>query len=132
MCRSLSVLLCALAAVLVQATPAPFPRTDRPWYTGWDRPADPRRDCRFDRKGGRLTITVPGKGHEIDLAKGRLQAPHLLRSVEGDFAVQVRVGGNFRPTGRSGYHRAGLLVTDGTIFIKFEKAVAPKGFLEEG
>jgi regulation of enolase protein 1 (concanavalin A-like superfamily) len=94
-------LLCALAGGLAAAAaggllaaPAPFPRPTRergPWFDGWDRPIDPRGDCQFNRKGDRLTITVPGKGHEFDVENGRLTAPRLLREVEGDFIVQVRL-----------------------------------------
>jgi regulation of enolase protein 1 (concanavalin A-like superfamily) len=81
--------------------------------TGWDRPVDPVGDCRFDRRGDRLTVTVPGKGRELDVAGRRLNAPRLLRDVRGDFMVQVRVEGRLRtadmPVGRE-WGQAGLLL----------------------
>jgi hypothetical protein len=96
-----------VAGVLVGA-PAPFPRPGPPgpWFDGWERPLG---DGHFERRGDRLTITVPGKSHELDVVEGRLNAPRLLRDVEGDFAVQVRVGGNFR----DGQGAAGLILLGG-------------------
>ena len=56
-----ALLLCAFAALVATATPAPEPK---PWVTGWEK-VDPKRDSRFERRGDELTITVPGKGHEF-------------------------------------------------------------------
>jgi regulation of enolase protein 1 (concanavalin A-like superfamily) len=100
MYRVVALLLCCtlLAVAAVVAAPAPFPRPGRarPWFDGWDKPVDPVGDCKFDRTGDSLTITIPGKGHELDILQGRLKAPRLLRDIEGDFIVQVRVRGNYR------------------------------------
>jgi regulation of enolase protein 1 (concanavalin A-like superfamily) len=120
--RPAALLLCALVAGLAAtlaggllAAPAPFPRPGRgPWYDGWDRPVDPVGDCQFARKGGTLTITVPGKGHELDIFKGRLNAPRLLREVEGDFVVQVRVRGDYRPADLA---KPGMLRQAGLVLI---------------
>jgi regulation of enolase protein 1 (concanavalin A-like superfamily) len=79
---------------------------------------DPDGDCRFDRDGDKFTITVPGKGHEL---RDRLNAPRLLRDVGGDFVVQVRVGGAFRPAAADTFQRAGILLTDGTDFLRVER-----------
>ena len=96
-CSSVS-LLCALLAVasVLTAAPAPFPRTTKPWFDGWDKPVDPEGDCKFDRKGDKLTITVPGGGIP------RLDAPRLQRKLRGDFMVQVRVNGNIGTKGGAG------------------------------
>jgi regulation of enolase protein 1 (concanavalin A-like superfamily) len=112
-------LLCTLvAAGNLLAAPTPFPKILRspiPWVTGWDKPVDPVGGCRFDRKGDRLTITVPGKEHFLVVEKGQLDAPRLLRDVSGDFVVQVRVA--LRSPARKGYCAASILLTDGaTIF----------------
>jgi hypothetical protein len=75
---------------------------------------DLKGDCRFDRSGDRLTITVPGRGHGLQNEKGKLNAPHLLREIKEDCVVQVRVAGNFRQAKpATGLRRAGLLLTDG-------------------
>src|SRR5262249_46261637 len=100
------------------AAPAPKPSI---WTAGWDRPVDLCRDCRFDHDGDKLTITVPGKNHGLDVAENRLNAPHLLREVRGDFVVQVRVRGTFTPTGDEGYHRAGLLLMFGKSVVRVQR-----------
>jgi hypothetical protein len=41
-----------------------------------------------------------------------------LRGIEGDFVVEVRVGGVFRPD--AGLQRAGLLLTDGKSRVRLE------------
>ncbi len=114
------LLSCALAGA-VMAAPAPFPRQSQAWLAGWDRPADPLGGCRFERDGDRLTVTIPGPGHAWDSQHLRLNAPHLLRDVQGDFVAQVRVGGAFGPTSADGYQQAGLLLTDGVRFLRLTR-----------
>src|SRR4051794_30997939 len=94
--RRNTLLLCVLVAAAVMAAPTPAPRPSGSWNTGWDKPNDPSGGCRFDRDGDKMTITVKGKGHGLDQEKGKLNVPHLLRDAAGDFAVQVRVAGDFR------------------------------------
>ncbi|MFO0845376.1 MAG: hypothetical protein U0797_23835 [Gemmataceae bacterium] len=109
MCRT-AVLLCCCSLLAVTAAPPPPVM----WVTGWDRPVNPHGYCRFDRAGSKLTITVPGDGHELDVRNDRLNAPRLLKDVEGDFAAQVRVTGDFTRAGLTGswaFRRTGLLVT---------------------
>jgi hypothetical protein len=96
--------------------------------TGWDKPVDPRGDCKFKRDGDRLTITVPGGGHELDAGAGRLNAPRLLRDVEGNFVAVVRVGGGSRSDDRQG---AGMLLTDGTGYVRLERVAAPSAWDKE-
>ena len=127
------LLLCALVAAGVvaaagglMAAPAPFPtRTGRasgPWITGWDRVVDPVGDCKFDRRGDRLTMTVPGQPQEVDVTRGRLNGPYLLRDVEGDFVVQVRVGGDFL----KGQGTAGLLLLAGNNGVTLALGARPR------
>jgi regulation of enolase protein 1 (concanavalin A-like superfamily) len=78
-------------------------------------------DCRFDRDSDKLIITVPGKDHGLDVQQNRLNAPHLLREVKGDFVIQMRVGGVFAPVGEEGYHRAGFLFTSGKEFLTVQR-----------
>ena len=114
--RPAALLLCALAGGLA-AAPAPISRPSKetgPWFDGWDRPVDPLGDCKFARKGDRLTITVPGKGHQLDIVQGGLNAPRLLREVEGDFLVQVRVRGDYRP---ADLDKPGMLRQAGLVLL---------------
>jgi regulation of enolase protein 1 (concanavalin A-like superfamily) len=59
--------------------------------------------------------------------------PRVLRDVEGDFAVQVRVGGEFRQAEMAGQNvarRAGLLLTDGKSVVRLLRAAyrgCPRG-----
>src|SRR5262245_24989465 len=106
---------CALAvAGALPAAPAPFPEPSVVWTVGWEKPVNPLGDWRFDRRGDTMTVTVPGK-------EDRINSPHLLREVEGDFVVHVRVGGTFRPTGRSGVHRAGIILIAPGTRVRFER-----------
>jgi regulation of enolase protein 1 (concanavalin A-like superfamily) len=125
------LLVVLVAGVVVTAAPAPQSKPAQPsrvWLAGWDQPIDPLGDCRFERKGERLTITVPDKGHYLDPRARRLHAPRLLRDVQGDFVAQVRVGGVCRLTTPPGlmdaFQRAGLLLTDGTTFVSFQRNAA--------
>jgi regulation of enolase protein 1 (concanavalin A-like superfamily) len=95
--RFAALLLCSASLV---AAPAPFPRPPRasgPWIDGWDRLVGAGR---FDRAGDRRTVTVSG-------GRGA-----LLRDVEGDFTMQVRVGALARPSSDKDSCRAGLLLVD--------------------
>jgi hypothetical protein len=50
-----------------------------------------------------------------------------LRNVEGDFTIQVRIGGEFCPAGQSGQCRAGLFLTDGHGFaLKLVRVAVPQ------
>jgi regulation of enolase protein 1 (concanavalin A-like superfamily) len=100
---------------------APVPPS-RVWSTGWDRPLCPE-GCRLDRDGEKLTLTIPGEGYGLDVENGRLNAPRLLRDVEGDFVVVVRIGAFEAPTGQgeNAYRRAGLILTDGERVTTFQR-----------
>src|SRR5690242_1881382 len=90
MSRPSALLLVALAAVAASGAPAPLPKPPLDWVRGWDRPVCFGR-CRFEGKGGRLTMTLPRTA-------GDQTAAYLLRDVEGDFVAQLRVSGTFRPS----------------------------------
>jgi regulation of enolase protein 1 (concanavalin A-like superfamily) len=115
--------IAALVVLSITVAAAPVPE---PWLAGWDEPVDPLGDCRFERDRDKLTITVPGgKHHALDVENG--PAPRLLRDVEGDFVVQVRVGGAFSKTFKEAdendkvYQGAGIIITDGKKAIKIER-----------
>ena len=109
-----------LAVASLAAAPAP---KSSPWITGWEQPKNPTGRARIQREGESLTIMVPGKGHEFDVRQNRLNAPHLLREVEGDFVCQVRVRVTSNPTAKEGYHRAGLMFHDGEYAVKVQVGV---------
>ncbi len=100
---------------------------DTPWRGGWREPVNPQGLCRFHYYRDKLTITLPGKDFGLDVHRGRLNAPRLLRTVRGDFLLQVRVAGTFRLASdmdnpQKGYRAAGILLTDGKDFIRVQRA----------
>jgi regulation of enolase protein 1 (concanavalin A-like superfamily) len=83
----------------------------------WGEPLDPDGDCTLTPQGDSLSISVPPTPHDILADKaGKSNAPRVLREVEGDFRVQVKVCGSLQPRakgsipGRLPFQAAGLLV----------------------
>ena len=58
---------------------------------------DPDGDCKVEVINGKLTVTVPGKHHDLWVGEGKVNAPRVLENVEGDFGVQVLVAGVVHP-----------------------------------
>jgi regulation of enolase protein 1 (concanavalin A-like superfamily) len=85
-----------MLACVVLAAPAPKESGFQP--PGWERPFDPDRDCKFIQKKDALRIELPAKDHDLDPLRGRLNAPRLLRTVEGDFTLVVRIKADFHAT----------------------------------
>jgi regulation of enolase protein 1 (concanavalin A-like superfamily) len=122
--------LCFAAAALADDTdPEP-----NPFASGWDRPVDPDKDCKFVRVRGGLTLTVPGKDHDLAAERKLMNSPRLLRDVEGDFVAEVRVGGGFVPSDNSTTNErvpfvgAGLLLmADEKTYVRLERAALRLG-----
>jgi hypothetical protein len=115
--RLIVALLLGGVVSMALAAPAPFYRSTKEgglWFAGWDRPVDPIGGCRFERRGGKMTIHVPGEGRELDYSNGQFDAPHLRRVVRGDFVLSVRLNAArlFSVKG-AGRRQAGLVVTAG-------------------
>jgi squalene-hopene/tetraprenyl-beta-curcumene cyclase len=97
---------------------------------GWGEIIDPDGDCKLSARKDQLTITVPGKLHDLtSIQPAKLNAPRVLRDVEGDFVAEVRVEGKLVPGGectRPGgfpYNGAGLLLwKDSGDYIRLERA----------
>ena len=109
MCRSILALALFLATCTVLAAPAP--------KTGWDRPIDPNRDCKFDIKDDTVIIELPGTDHDLAPERGRFNAPRLLRDVKGDFMMQVRISGSFRLSAKSTVEKQDPSVAAGLVLI---------------
>jgi hypothetical protein len=96
---------------------------------GWGTALDPDGDCRFTMAQDKLTITVPGTDHALCIEQNRMNAPRVLRNVEGDFIAQVKVTARFPawvksvvPT-RGPFHGAGLLLwKDAKTYVRLERA----------
>jgi regulation of enolase protein 1 (concanavalin A-like superfamily) len=104
-----------VALVLIStALAAPAPQ---PFKAGWHNPVDPNKDCKFIREKGSLTIEVPGTDHDFYPLRERLNAPRLLRDIEGDFEMQVRVQIDCRPSLTSTVKDQPSLVAAGFLLI---------------
>jgi regulation of enolase protein 1 (concanavalin A-like superfamily) len=97
---------------------------------GWGVVVDPDGDCRIDGNQSALSITVPGTLHDLNADIGLYNAPRVLREVVGDFDIQVKVMGDFRPGASSNrarglpFNGAGIVVfADGDKFIRLERGV---------
>jgi regulation of enolase protein 1 (concanavalin A-like superfamily) len=135
---SAALLMCVVAiAVAQQPESAPKLEADvaerkfaKQKIDGWGTALDLAGDCKFEAKDGALVMTVPGgKAHDLSTELLSSTAPRVLRPLSGDFSIQVKVEGEFRPgsdssqPGRSGYRGAGLVVfADAKNYVRLERA----------
>ncbi len=97
---------------------------------GWGEAIDPDSDCQIRAVGGgALSIFVPGTKHDLSAETGEMNAPRVLRKIDGDFIVQAKVSGNVQHTGNRtskrtlAYHGAGLILwKDDQTFVRLERA----------
>jgi regulation of enolase protein 1 (concanavalin A-like superfamily) len=101
---------------------------------GWGMAIDPGMDCQIRAEGAKLSIEVPGTLHDLTPRSGKLNAPRVLRPVEGDFQVTVKVAGDFKASGKSTnprsvpYNGAGILLwSDADNFIRLERGAMTRG-----
>lgn len=96
---------------------------------GWGKVIDPRGDCAVAERDGSLSMTVAGR-HDLSIELPQpMDAPRVLRDIEGDFIAIVNVGGAFQPTApstvptRRPYVGAGLLFWLGeNDYVRLERA----------
>jgi regulation of enolase protein 1 (concanavalin A-like superfamily) len=118
----LVLVLCGVVGLCAAAT------EDRTHVQSWGRFVDPDNDCAFRLEKGTLTITVPAKAHDLGIERDQMNAPRVLRDVEGDFIAHVKVSGAFRVGNalledRAAYNGAGLLLMkDEKTYIRIERA----------
>lgn len=96
---------------------------------GWGKIIDPKGDCSVEEIAGAVSMTVVGR-HDlsIELAQG-MDAPRVMREIDGDFIAMVKIDGAFRATGpstvatRRPYMGAGLLLwQDEKNYVRLEHA----------
>ncbi|HTU23002.1 MAG TPA: protein kinase [Gemmataceae bacterium] len=95
----------------------------------WGRQFDPDSDCTFNVQGGALKIDVPPTPHDLSIERGRTNAPRVLREVDGDFRLQVKVCGDIQPmavgsvAGRLSFQAGGILLwSDERNYVRLERA----------
>jgi regulation of enolase protein 1 (concanavalin A-like superfamily) len=99
---------------------------------GWGTWVDPDGDCKVAARGDKLLVTVPGKVHDLWPESTKpdeaVNAPRIVRAVDGDFTMQVLVDGK---VGGSKLYRSGTLVVwhDGDNFVRFDRACGSNGRL---
>jgi hypothetical protein len=118
----LAVVVCLI--ILVGYLTAQRPKSVR----GWGALIDLDNDCTVLEEGDKLTITVPGGTHDLNAELGGMSAPRVLREVDGDFTVQVKVTGEFDPGDESAkdkvapFNGAGLLLwQDEKNYLRLER-----------
>jgi regulation of enolase protein 1 (concanavalin A-like superfamily) len=119
----------AIGATKARAAGTPGPEPAGREVTGWGLAIDTGMDCQIRTEAKTLSIQVPGTLHDLNPITGKLNAPRVLRPVEGDFVATVKVGGDFQPGGKSTnpksvpYNGAGILIwSDSDNFIRLERA----------
>jgi regulation of enolase protein 1 (concanavalin A-like superfamily) len=99
-----------------------------PKLKGWGEVVNPDDDCAIAVKEGALTLTLPGTAHDFAAELQKWNAPRVFNDQSGDFIVEVKVSGTFKPgttsviDGRLPYHGAGLLLAkDKNTYISLHR-----------
>jgi hypothetical protein len=83
----------------VATVPEPDPKGKN--LPEWGLAIDADDDCKFTPDGKKsLSIEVPGTWHDLNPHFNKLNSPRVLRTVEGDFSITVKVVGEFKPNGK--------------------------------
>jgi regulation of enolase protein 1 (concanavalin A-like superfamily) len=101
---------------------------------GWGELVDPDRDCEMTVEKDKLRITVLGTPHDFSAELNRMNAPHTLLQVQGDFIIDVKVCGQLQPgsrgtiRGRKPYQGLGLLVfKDRGSYLRLDRGAVNQG-----
>ena len=90
---------------------------------GWDTILDPDDDCQIKST---IRITVPKARHGLNPTRRHqiMNAPRLLKKVDGDFTAQVKVTGDFDPSiGNGRFVSAGMVIwEDESHFMRIERS----------
>lgn len=112
MIRSLCVFASLSLAYAALAVPAP-----QPFVSGWGNPMDQDRDCKIRRGSGTLIIEMPGSDHDYDPVRKRFNAPRILRELDREFDIQVRIQILSRPSAQSTVKGQPSMVSAGFLLI---------------
>jgi regulation of enolase protein 1 (concanavalin A-like superfamily) len=105
-------------------------------FENWGTAYDPAGDCGFKLDDGKFTVTVPGSAtpHDLSAELTSATAPRVLQPLKGDFVIEVKIDGEFEPSGestqfgRTGYTGAGLVVfADARNYVRLERATLHTG-----
>lgn len=95
---------------------------------GWGLAINPDGDCTIRPEGKTLAMEVPGNWHDLNPDTNKLNAPRVVRTIQGDFVVSVKVTGTFKPGGKPTnpksvpYTGAGIIVWNNSDnFVRLER-----------
>jgi regulation of enolase protein 1 (concanavalin A-like superfamily) len=119
----------AIGEAMKRAAGTPEPEPTGTEIKGWGLAIDPKKDCKITPVEKSVTIEVPGVFHDLNADNAKLDAPRLMREVDGDFVMTAKVTGEFKPGPKSTnpkvvpYLGAGILIwSDSDNYIRFERA----------
>jgi regulation of enolase protein 1 (concanavalin A-like superfamily) len=118
----------AIGETKARASGKPEPEPTGKELAGWGLAIDPGKDCEFKPDGKTIAIQVPGKLHDLNPESGILNAPRVVKEIDGDFNITVKVAGEFKPGGKSTnprgvpYNGGGIIIwSDSDNFIRLER-----------
>jgi regulation of enolase protein 1 (concanavalin A-like superfamily) len=124
----------AIGEAKARAAGTPEPEPTGKELAGWGLAIDKDKDCQFRPEEKTLALEVPGTLHDLNPDSGVLNAPRVMRPVEGDFLATVKVTGDFKPGGKSTnpkgvpYNGAGILIwSDSDNYIRLERGALLRG-----
>jgi regulation of enolase protein 1 (concanavalin A-like superfamily) len=94
----------------------PKAETEGKALAGWGNVVDPDGDCKIGTEGKALVMNIPGTLHDLNADIDKYNAPRVLREVEGNFVIQVKVVGDFKP-GPKAMRAKGVPFNGGGIFV---------------
>jgi regulation of enolase protein 1 (concanavalin A-like superfamily) len=83
---------------------------------GWGDIVDSDNDCSIGVDGRKVVVKVPDAAHDFAGELNRWNAPRIVREAKGDFIIDVKVSGQFKPVvdsnipTRLSYNGAGILL----------------------
>jgi regulation of enolase protein 1 (concanavalin A-like superfamily) len=83
---------------------------------GWGEFVDSDSDCPISVNGRKVVIKVPDAAHDFAGELNRWNAPRIIRDAKGDFIIDVKVSGQFKPVDgsnippRRSYNGGGILL----------------------
>jgi regulation of enolase protein 1 (concanavalin A-like superfamily) len=83
---------------------------------GWGEYVDSDSDCPISVNGRKVVIKVPDAAHDFAGELNHWNAPRIVRDAKGDFIIDVKVSGQFKPVDgsnippRRSYNGGGILL----------------------
>lgn len=124
----------ALGQERIRATGTVEPEPTGTELPGWGWAIDTDKDCKFTPGPRSMTIDIPAKMHDLGGALHKFNAPRVMREVNGDFVLTVKIASDFKPSAKSTnprsvpYLSSGILLwSDSANFIRLERGSMRRG-----